>query len=58
MASTPDPKAGTGARDAGPAADRGDLEVEVIYAEPLRHAVIRLKLPAGSTLQHAIEASG
>lgn len=55
---TPKPKAGTGVPDAEPAADRGDVEVEVIYAQPLRHAAIRLKLAAGSTLQQAVEASG
>lgn len=58
MASTPKPKTGTRTPDAEPAADRGAVEVEVIYAQPLRHAAFLLKLPVGSTLRHAIEASG
>ena len=34
------------------------IEVEVIFAEPQRHHLIPLKLPAGSTLRQAIESSG
>lgn len=32
--------------------------VEVIYAEPRRQTIVRLELPAGSTLQQAVDASG
>jgi putative ubiquitin-RnfH superfamily antitoxin RatB of RatAB toxin-antitoxin module len=34
------------------------LSVEVAYALPLKQELLRLQLPAGSTLQQAIEASG
>lgn len=34
------------------------LSVEVAYALPLRQELLRVQLPAGSTLQQAIEASG
>lgn len=34
------------------------LSVEVIYALPARQQIVRLKLPPGSTLRQAIEASG
>ncbi|TRZ55566.1 MAG: RnfH family protein [Rhodocyclaceae bacterium] len=42
----------------GVANDIGSIDVEIIYAEPQRHALVRLRLPAGSTLQQAVEASG
>jgi len=34
------------------------LTIEVIYALPARQQIIRLQLPAGSTVRQAIEASG
>ncbi len=34
------------------------IQVEVAYARPERQDVIRLTLPAGSTISQAIEASG
>ncbi len=34
------------------------LSIEVIYALPGKQECIRLKLPEGSTLQQALEASG
>jgi putative ubiquitin-RnfH superfamily antitoxin RatB of RatAB toxin-antitoxin module len=34
------------------------INVEVVYALPVRQEVVRLKLPQGATLQQAIEASG
>jgi len=34
------------------------ISVEVIYALPQRQELIRLKLPAGSTLQQAVQSSG
>ncbi|MDP2809651.1 MAG: RnfH family protein [Rhodocyclaceae bacterium] len=34
------------------------IHIEVVYAPPERQELIRLKLPAGSTLQQAVEASG
>lgn len=34
------------------------IAVEVVYALPQRQELIRLKLPAGSTVQQAVEASG
>jgi len=46
------------APDGDPAADSEFIEVEVIYAEPLRQVAVRLRLAPGSTLRHAIEASG
>jgi len=38
--------------------DAGMIHVEVLYALPQRQDLIRLKLPAGSTLLQAVEASG
>lgn len=34
------------------------IHIEVVYAKPARQELIELKLPAGSTVQQAIEASG
>jgi uncharacterized protein len=34
------------------------IQIEVAYARPERQELIPLRLPAGSTLQQAIEASG
>lgn len=34
------------------------LRIEVVYALPERQAVVSLTLPAGSTVQQAIETSG
>lgn len=34
------------------------IDVEVLYALPQHQDLIRLKLPAGSTVQQALEASG
>ncbi|MCC6658038.1 MAG: RnfH family protein [Rhodocyclaceae bacterium] len=34
------------------------LSVEIAYALPHRQEVVQLKLPKGSTLQQAVEASG
>lgn len=34
------------------------LNVEVVYALPQRQDLVRVKLPAGSTLRQAVEASG
>lgn len=34
------------------------ITVEVVYALPQRQELVRLTLPAGSTVQQAIEASG
>lgn len=34
------------------------IAVEVVYALPQRQELIHLKLPAGSTVQQAVEASG
>ena len=34
------------------------IAVEVVYALPRRQELIRLKLPAGSTVRQAVEASG
>ncbi len=34
------------------------INVEVVYALPARQIVLPLKVPAGSTLQQALEASG
>lgn len=34
------------------------IQIEVTYARPERQDVIRLKLPEGSTIQQAVEASG
>ncbi|TRZ64745.1 MAG: RnfH family protein [Rhodocyclaceae bacterium] len=60
MVSTPNPRAGTGIPDAEPGADGDDdfVEVEVIYAVPQRFSAIQLRLPPGSTLRQAIDASG
>lgn len=33
------------------------IDVEVIYALPARQELVRLKLPTGSTVQQAVEAS-
>lgn len=46
--------------DSGSGADSqsGTIEVEVIYAEPHGHHLVALQLPAGSTLQQAVDASG
>ena len=44
--------------DVDPAAAGELIEVEVIYAEPLRQVAIQLRLAPGSTLQHALDASG
>ena len=46
---------GTGA---APGAVSALLRVEVVYALPRRQELIRLELPAGSSLQQALEASG
>lgn len=35
-----------------------EIKVEVVYALPSRQEVVPLTLPAGSTLQQALEASG
>jgi hypothetical protein len=34
------------------------IHVEVVYARPERQELIRLTLPAGATLQQALDASG
>ena len=34
------------------------IDIEVAYATPRRQAVIRLRLPPGSTLRQAVERSG
>ena len=34
------------------------IKIEVVYALPSRQEVVQLTLPAGSTLQQALEASG
>lgn len=34
------------------------IDVEVIYALPARQELVKLKVPAGTTLQGAVEASG
>lgn len=34
------------------------IQVEVTYAKPERQDIVSLKLPEGSTIQQAIEASG
>jgi hypothetical protein len=34
------------------------IQIEVTYARPDRQEVVHLKLPEGSTIQHAIELSG
>jgi putative ubiquitin-RnfH superfamily antitoxin RatB of RatAB toxin-antitoxin module len=34
------------------------LSIEIAYALPQRQELVQLKLPAGSTVQQAIEASG
>jgi uncharacterized protein len=34
------------------------IQIEITYAKPDRQDVVRLKLPEGSTIQQAIEASG
>lgn len=40
------------------AAGSGWLHLEVAYAAPERQALLRLRLPAGSTVQQAIDQSG
>ena len=35
-----------------------DLDVEVVYALPQTQKLVKLRLPPGSTVQQAIEASG
>ena len=47
------PESGLASKD-----DADFVDVEVIYAEPQSHLLVQLRLPAGSTLQQAIEASG
>jgi putative ubiquitin-RnfH superfamily antitoxin RatB of RatAB toxin-antitoxin module len=34
------------------------IQIEIAYAKPARQELVKLKLPAGSTVQQAIEASG
>lgn len=34
------------------------IQIEVAYARPERQEIVELKLPTGSTVQQAIEASG
>jgi hypothetical protein len=34
------------------------IQVEVIYAKPERQDLVRMKLPQGSTIRQAIDASG
>jgi uncharacterized protein len=34
------------------------IQVEIAYARPARQELVKLKLPQGSTVQQAIEASG
>ncbi|HMW18588.1 MAG TPA: RnfH family protein [Accumulibacter sp.] len=34
------------------------LDIEVVYALPDKQALVRLKLPTGTTVRQAIEASG
>lgn len=34
------------------------IQIEVAYAKPERQELVKLKLPQGTTLQQAIEASG
>jgi len=34
------------------------IHIEIAYARPERQEVIKMKLPSGSTLQQAVEASG
>jgi len=53
MAEPAAPGAGSEAGTAAPM-----LRVEVAYALPQRQELIRLELPAGSTLQQALDASG
>lgn len=48
MANIPDPGS----------SDAGTIHVEVLFALPQRQELIRLELPAGSTVQQAVEASG
>jgi len=38
--------------------DAGLIDVEVLYALPQHQDLVRLKLPAGSTVLQAVEASG
>ena len=34
------------------------MHIEVVYAQPLKQEIVQLKLPSGTTLRQAIEASG
>ncbi|BAL24158.1 RnfH family protein [Azoarcus sp. KH32C] len=34
------------------------INVEVVYALPQRHQLVRIQVPAGSTVREAIDASG
>lgn len=34
------------------------LQVDVVYALPAKQEIVKVKLPAGSTLKQAVEASG
>lgn len=34
------------------------IQVEIAYAKPARQELVELKLPSGSTIQQAVEASG
>jgi putative ubiquitin-RnfH superfamily antitoxin RatB of RatAB toxin-antitoxin module len=38
--------------------DGASIHVEVVYARPERQELVRLTLPAGATLQQALEVSG
>lgn len=42
----------------GESSATGYIKVEVIYAEPRRYELVQIELATGSTLQHALEASG
>lgn len=39
-------------------AERGEIEVEVAYAEPDRQAIVPLRLPAGTSAGEAVRRSG
>lgn len=60
MANDPRPREGTWLPDLDPGSDHGGdfIDVEVIYAEPQSHQLVSLKLPTGSTVWQAVEASG
>lgn len=34
------------------------IQIEVAYAKPARQEIVKLKLPMGTTIQQAVEASG